>query len=242
MAARIDHDEAARGLSTDEMPDERGHRLRDVGAEEQDGRRVVEVLQRERQPPVDPERTVARCRGGRHAEPTVVVDPARPDRDPGELAQLVGLLVREATASEDPDGVRPALVAEAEDGRCDEVEGRIPARLGQLTGDVAHQRGREAIAAREELGRRPPLLAEAAPVRREVPSGDVDREPRNDPVHRRGPGEGHRALQRAVRAVGVGHRGGGTRHAWSFDQERVERRLRVAGRRVTRSCGSRRGR
>ena len=52
-------------------------------------------LERERHPTVDAERAVARSRSGRHAEAAVVVDSARAERESGELAQLVGLLVRE---------------------------------------------------------------------------------------------------------------------------------------------------
>ena len=63
-------------------------------------------LERERQAAVDAERAVAGGRRRRHAEPAVVVDAARAEREPGELAELVGLLVREAAAAEDADRVR----------------------------------------------------------------------------------------------------------------------------------------
>ena len=42
-----------------------------------------------------------------HAPPAVVVDLAGAERDPGELAELVGLLVGQSAAAEDRDGVGP---------------------------------------------------------------------------------------------------------------------------------------
>ena len=71
----------------------------------------VEVLERERKPPVDAERPVAGRRGRGHAEPAVVVDAARAQGEPGELAELVCLLVGEATAAEHGDGVGAVLAA-----------------------------------------------------------------------------------------------------------------------------------
>ena len=63
-------------------------------------------VDRERQPAVDAEGPVARRRGRRHAEPAVVVDVPGAERDPRELAELVGLLVGQPAAAEDADRSR----------------------------------------------------------------------------------------------------------------------------------------
>lgn len=104
-APRVDHDEAARGLRTGQVTDERRHRLGDVRAEQQDRVGPVEVVERKRQAAVDPEGPIARRSRRRHAVPAVVVDAARAEREPRELAEQVRLLVREAAAAEDAHGV-----------------------------------------------------------------------------------------------------------------------------------------
>ena len=81
----------------------------DVRAGEQHDLGVVEVGDRERQPAVDAERPVAGRGRRRHAEPAVVVDLRRAQRDAGELAQQVGLLVGQPAGAEHGDGVRPVL-------------------------------------------------------------------------------------------------------------------------------------
>ena len=68
-------------------------------------------------PAVDAERP-GRCGGRRgHAEPAVVVDVRRAQPDPGELAQLVGLLVGQPAAAEAAHRVRPVRAWVARDGR-----------------------------------------------------------------------------------------------------------------------------
>ena len=52
-------------------------------------------------------------RGRRHAPAAVVVDLAGAERDPGELAELVGLLVGQPAAAEHGDRVGPALGLES---------------------------------------------------------------------------------------------------------------------------------
>src|SRR6478609_575216 len=69
----------------------------------------------------------ARCDGRRHAEPAVVVDVAAAQRDPDELAELVGLLVGQATAAEGTHGVASVHGLGAADRGGDPVEGVVPA-------------------------------------------------------------------------------------------------------------------
>ena len=108
-APGVDDDQAAGVAGPLEVLDEGRHGLGDVGAEHQDGAGGVEVREREREPAVQAEGAHA-GRGGRgHAEPPVVVDPRGAQSQPGELAQLVGLLIGEAAAAEHADGVRPVL-------------------------------------------------------------------------------------------------------------------------------------
>ena len=89
-----------------EVPRGRRHRLGEVGADEHQHVGLLDVGQRERQPAVDAERLVAGRRRRRHAPAAVVVDLAGAERDPGELAELVGLLVGQPAAAEDRDRVR----------------------------------------------------------------------------------------------------------------------------------------
>ena len=65
----------------------RRHRLGRVAADQQHRVGVGDVRERERQPAVDAERAVRRGGRRRHAEPAVVVDRERAQRDPGELAR-----------------------------------------------------------------------------------------------------------------------------------------------------------
>jgi hypothetical protein len=87
---------------------QRRHRLRRVRADEDDQVRGAEVGDRKRQAPVQAERPVPGSGRGRHAEPAVVVDLACLQRDTGELAEQVGLLVGQGAAAEHRDGV-PAV-------------------------------------------------------------------------------------------------------------------------------------
>ena len=162
---------------------------------------AVEVLERERQPAVDAEGAVAGGGGRRHAVPAVVVDAARAEREPGELAELVGLLVGEAAAAEHADRVAPC--SERMPRRAVATRSSASSQLASWNAPSAPQRGAPrrwgggaarprsspSCTARRgswgSRGRRPSragVAASAASVRR----------------------EGHRALQGAVRAVRVG--------------------------------------
>ena len=88
-----------------EVPAQRRHGLRHVRADQQQGVRPAQVGQRERQPPVDPERADPGRRRRRHAEAPVVVDVTGTEDGPRELAQRVRLLVGQPTAPEDGDRV-----------------------------------------------------------------------------------------------------------------------------------------
>ena len=92
-----------------------------------------DVVERERQPAVDPERAGAGGDGRRHAEPAVVVDVAAAQRDADELAELVGLLVGQPAPAERADGVAAVRGLRAGDRRGDPVERVVPAR-GRGTG------------------------------------------------------------------------------------------------------------
>jgi len=193
-APRVDDDQRSASLPLRRDPlHERWHRLGDVAADEQDRARLGEVRQRERQAAVDTERAVTRRRRGGHAEPAVVVDVRGAQRDPGELAELVGLLVGQPTAAEDGHSIRSVLLSVPDAGH-DALESLVPAdgdqrRVPAGTG----QRGAQALRGVEQVGRRPPLPAQAAAIGREVARLDRDRVAVNAQVHA--------ALQRAVRAV-----------------------------------------
>ena len=133
-APRVDHDHLAAALAQPvEVPGRRRHRLGEVGADEHHHVGLLDVGERERQPAVDPERPVAGRGGRRHAPAAVVVDLAGAERDPGELAELVGLLVGEPAAAEHRDAVRSALPAQLEQPGRDQVERLVPRSRAQLT-------------------------------------------------------------------------------------------------------------
>ena len=131
-AARVDDDESAAGAGALQVRQERRHRVADVGAEQQHGVGGVEIRERERQPAVDAERAIRGGRGRRHAEAPVVVDAGGAQRDARELAELVRLLVREPAAAEDPDRIRAALRAQAQQLGRQVVECGIPPDRVQL--------------------------------------------------------------------------------------------------------------
>ena len=83
----------------------RRHGVGRVGADQQDRLGLGDVGQRERQPAVDAEGPVAGGGRRRHAEPAVVVDHRGAQRDPGELAERVRLLVGQPAAAEAADRV-----------------------------------------------------------------------------------------------------------------------------------------
>ena len=140
--------------------------------DQQDRLRLRDVGERERQPPVDTERPVGRGRRGRHAEPAVVVDGAGPQRHPGELAELVGLLVGQAAAAEAAHTVRPVPELRLADGLDDAAQRFIPARRpqrrGAVTADLPDQRGQQPVRVVEQVGCGPALGAQPATVGREV--------------------------------------------------------------------------
>ena len=143
-APRVDDDESAGRLRARQVPDERRHRLGDVRAEQQDRGCAVEVLERERQAAVDPERAVARRRRRRHAVAPVVVDAAGAEGEAGELAEQVGLLVRESAAAEHTDRVGTRFRADVPQRTRDEIEGLIPGCLVECAVGAPHERGAEA--------------------------------------------------------------------------------------------------
>ena len=173
----------------------RRHRLGQVAPDQQDGTGRGDVGQRERHPAVQPEGPHRACRGRAHAEAPVVVDLARPQSDPGELAQQVSLLVGQAAASEDPDRVRTGQCLRGAEAVGGAVQGLLPARLPQrAVPAVPDQRGREPARRVQQRRRGPALAAEPALAGLHDCGACRGR-------------EGHGALQRAVRAVG-GHRRG----------------------------------
>ena len=160
-----------------------------------------DVGERERQPAVDAERPVRRrCRRG-HAEPAVVVDRRRPQRDPGELAERVGLLVGQPAAAEAPTPSRPyacwarPIPAATRSSASSQVAWRQ--RAGPVPGHGADQRGEQPLRVVEQVGGGPALGAQSTAVGREVVAAA------GSPA---GPPADHQdaALQRAVRAVGEG--------------------------------------
>jgi hypothetical protein len=205
-AARVDHDDLPAVLADAvEVAGRRRHRLGEVGADEDDDVGVLDVGQREGQPPVHPERAGGGGGGRAHAPAAVVVDLAGAERDPGELPELVGLLVGEAAAAEHGHAVGAVLGLDLTDPAGDQVEGLVPGGARPLPrGPVADQRGGQPLPVPEEPGRGPALAAQRPFVDREL-------RPR---LHRRRPAthEGHAALQRAVGAVGPGPLPGAWRH------------------------------
>ena len=117
-------------------------------------------------------------------------------RDPRELAQLVGLLVGQPAAAEHRHGVRArALARIAAQPVGDEVERARPSVAGSSS---PSHRGPAGVVSRsgalQDRGGGPALLAQPAAVGREVAAVDRD-------ACRRPGGERLGALQRAVRAV-----------------------------------------
>ena len=167
VTPRVDDDEPRRPRSriAVEVADERRHGLGHVAADEQDRVGAGEVGDREGQAAVHAEGAVG-GRGGRgHAEPAVVVDLAGPQRHPGELAELVGLLVGEPAAAEHGDARRGR--ARPGRARIRSATGRAPrpsrAGLGRTGAGVVSR-----SAAGQQLAGGPALLAQAARVGRDV--------------------------------------------------------------------------
>ena len=80
-----------------------------------------------------PKARITGCRRRRHAEPTVVVDARRSQRDAGELSELVGLLVRQPTTAEHSDGVGAVGRTKSAKPVRHEVERFGPARGTEVT-------------------------------------------------------------------------------------------------------------
>ena len=188
-----DHEPAGVGRAH-EVGEEGRHRLGGVGAEQEHGVRRPDVGDREGEPPVEAEAADAGRRGRAHAPAAVVVDLARAQRHSRELAQLVGLLVRQSTTAEDRHRVASVCRLRPDDAVGHDVE-RIVPRRGHELAVAAHEGSREASRCAEQLGARPALLAQPSPVGREAARRDGE-------VGRRRAREGHRALQAAVGAVG----------------------------------------
>ena len=113
---------------------------------------VSRSVERERQAAVNAEGAHPGGRRGGHAEPAVVVDARGAEGQPGELAQHVGLLVGEAAAAENADGVLAVACLRVLHGGGDQGQGLVPAdgavdavgalqeRLGDASG-VVQERG-----------------------------------------------------------------------------------------------------
>ena len=130
-----------------------------------------------------------------HAEAAVVVDLRRAQPDPCELAQQVDLLVRQAAAAEQADGVQPVRGLNPANHRDRWIQGFIPGRGSQhAAAAIAHQRRAQSFRAVDELPGGPALLAEAATVGGKVTSGGT-------PLAGSVSGQMHPALERAVRAM-----------------------------------------
>ena len=184
-------------------PDERRHGGGHVRAQEENGGCRVEVAQREREASVDAERAVAR--GGRrgHAETAVVVDAARTEGEAGELAQLVRLLVGETATAEDGHrigavlgrGSRAGASAMRSRTASHSVSCSSPS-APRTSGAVRRSGERRSSAEVQPFLHRPPRFVG------KVPTGDDHRgRALRRPIR---PRQRHRALERAIRAVGVG--------------------------------------
>src|SRR5947209_6290033 len=194
--SRVDGDMCRAAATTLVEPlHRRRHGVRRIGPDQQDdvGRR--DVSQRERQAPVDAERAGSRRGGRRHAEPAVVVDLGGVQSDPGELAELVGLLVGQTTAAEAAHRVRTVVLLGAPHGMDDPIERVVPGGgFEWRVAPVADQGRRQPLRVVEQLGCVPTLAAQPAPVGREIVLGC-----QVDPVG--SDTQCDAALQRAVRAV-----------------------------------------
>jgi hypothetical protein len=167
-APRVDDDQASALPHGTEVLNRGWHGVRHVAPEEQDDVAVGEVAERERQAAVEAQRPIRR-RGGRgHAESAVVVDVLGAQYEPRELAELVGLLVRQAAATEHCHGICAVLVTDRPHPRSDVVERLLPRDGLEAARNPSLRRG-EPVRDPQQLGARPALLAHAAQVRREVP-------------------------------------------------------------------------
>ena len=204
--ARVNHDVGGTGCSPGvEVLHGRRHGGRRVGADEQDRPGLGQVRQGKGKSAVDAEGTVARGGGRAHAEPAVVVDHGGAQRDPGELAERVRLLVGQPATTEAADRVVAVPLLGGEDAAGDRVQclvpGRRAQRAGPITGNGAQHRLQQSVRVVEQGGGAPALAAQPAAVGRELLLRTQRRRP---PAC----GQHDAALQGAVRAVrpGVGWR------------------------------------
>ena len=160
-----------------------------------------EIRQRERQPAVDAERPRPGRRRRGHAEPAVVVDVRGAQRDPGELAQRVRLLVGQAAAAEDRDASGPCadwtrrISAAIRSSASSQLAGtRGAARCARTSGVVSRSAEPSSSADVHPFWHSPPrLVGKSRAPHLQHPPGVAQR---------------HAALQRAVRAMrqDAGHR------------------------------------
>ena len=101
-----------------------------------------------------PNARFCRRRGTRHAEAAVVVDVRGAERDAGELAEQVRLLVGQRAGAEHAVGVRAVLLADREHLRGDEIERLVPRRVAPLAACVAELRRGDPLAGVEAASRR----------------------------------------------------------------------------------------
>ena len=166
-APGVDDDErAACGLLRLEVLHDRRHRLGRVAANEQHDPGARDVVERERQPAVDAERTLQGAGGRRHAESPVVVDVGRPQCHACELADQVRLLVGQRAAAEHADGVPSVTRLHVADTTGDQGERLVPARLDEQAARRSDERRGEPIRVPERRGRRPPFDTQSALVDR----------------------------------------------------------------------------
>ncbi len=158
-AARVDHDElAAAGALLVEILHQRRHCLGRVAARQQHGLGTRDVGDREGQAAIDAEGFQPGRRGRGHAEPPIIVDIGRADRDPGEFPEQVGLFVGQAATPEDGDRIGAVLLLDRGEAARHEVERLVP--TGGTERVRLSGRGRAASGAVRvsPAGRRPSIL------------------------------------------------------------------------------------
>ena len=190
-AARIDDDQRPLGPLRGDPLHERRHRVGDVRAPEQQRLGLGDVADRKRQPAVDPEGAVLAGRRRGHAVAAVVVDVRRAERQAGELAQQVGLLVGQRAAAERRQRLGAVRGANRQQPLGDEVERGLPAGRREAAVGPAQERRRHPLGVVEQVRRGEPLGAHLTAV-------DGERVVRADLQRLR---DGHPALERAIRAV-----------------------------------------
>lgn len=214
-AAGVDHDQlaTARALGVEVLHD-RGHRLGEVAAHEENDFGAREVLERERQAAIDAEGLVGSRRGRRHAEAPIVVDVRGAQRHARELAEQVRLLVGQRAAPEEAHRVGAVPVLNLTEPPSDQRERFVPTGGLECSGRPSHQRPGEPHGVAQRLRGGEALDAELTLVDGE---GFIPRDDRQTVVE----GHPHSALERAVRAVGFGSRGHAPREKQAGCHRRV---------------------